>query len=178
MNGLKKMSDKALSGREVLRLVGGNANVMNYRQLKKYDNINDALGSHGALVLLYESEINFGHWTLVFRAPDGVIEHFDSYGYKPDQELMQIPEKFKKKYYDGIPHLTYLLYKCEEPIRFSQYALQGKNTNTCGRWVAIRLLSRDINENEFKKLMTIGIKPINPDLFVTMVTELILNNSI
>jgi len=148
--------DHSLSGKEMIDLVGGRANIMNYRDLQKYDNIDDALGEYGALILLYESRDNYGHWTLVFKTPEGYIEHFDSYGYKPDEEIKGIPEYYRKKNYNKVPHLTYLLFTSRIPVRFSQYKLQKKGPmiNTCGRWVGLRLLLRDLTEDQFKDLMT------------------------
>lgn len=169
---MDKLVARSLTGKEVTKLVKGKANIMTYRELQKYDNINDAMGPYEALILLYESKIHYGHWTLVFRAKDGTIEHFDSYGYMPDQELLQVPKNFKKRYYNKIPHLTYLLYKSMEPVRFSQYKLQsrGPRINTCGRWVAMRLLLRDLSEDQFHDLMT-STRSINPDELVTVATE-------
>jgi len=169
---IKKWASRPLSTTEVMKIVNNKANVMNYRKLQKYDNIDDALGKWGAVILLYESRLNFGHWTLVFRADDGTLEHFDAYGCKPDDEIKHVPEYFRKLHYNKIPHLTYLLYMSNEPVRYSQYKLQKLNPkiNTCGRWVAMRLLCRHIDEDQFHDLMT-KPKYINPDYLVTLATE-------
>lgn len=172
MDWVEDAEQRCLNGGEVLKLVDNKANVMNYRNLLGCKTLDEALGPHNALILLYESKKDFGHWTLVFRSPDGTIEHFDSYGYMPDQELIFVPKKFKKVYYNKIPHLTLLLYNSNEPVRFSQYKLQGEDVNTCGRWVAMRLLLKHLTEDEFKKLMT--DKRMGNDKLVTIATELML----
>lgn len=161
---------RPLSGRDIVRLVGNRAKVMRYSKLQEYNNIEDVFGGGDAVIVLYESKRNFGHWTLILNRPEN-YEHFDSYGLKPDQELKFVPKPFKQQYYNDIPHLTLLLYKSEKPTHYSQYKLQSEkqNVNTCGRWCVVRALLKRLSEDQFHELFT-G-KGVNPDAVVTMVTE-------
>lgn len=172
MEDIKHLATKTLTGADILKLVNDKANIMNYREFQKYDDIYDAMGPHKALILLYETKRNFGHWTLVFEDNNGNIQHFDSYGYQPDKEQGFVPKEYKKNHYNKIPHLVRLLYESGQPIHYSQYKLQSpkKEISTCGRWVALRLLLRNLDEDKFKKIMTTP-KGINPDYLVTMITE-------
>ena len=53
----------ALSDLEVLKIVKNKARVMLYNELSKYKTLDEALGKHGAIFLLYENQTQFGHWT-------------------------------------------------------------------------------------------------------------------
>lgn len=145
--------DIALSDHDIMQLIDYKANLMTYAELQRYNSIEKAMGPHRALVLLYETKDNFGHWTCVFFAEDNLIEHFDSYGLFPDDELKFIPEYYRVQNYEKIPHLTYLLYKSKNRVLYNEYKLQkkAKGINTCGRWVSARLINRHIPQQEFAK---------------------------
>lgn len=50
--------NKPLSDDDVLKICNYKANLMTYPELVEYDNIDDALGKHKALILLYETKKN------------------------------------------------------------------------------------------------------------------------
>jgi hypothetical protein len=164
------MMDKALSNKDILELVGYKANLMTYSQLQQYDHIDDVLGEYKALVLLYETSQNFGHWVCVFKVNKNKIEHFDSYGLAPDDELKFVPENFRKVNYDKIPHLTYLLYNSKCQVIYNEYQLQAHmaDVNTCGRWVATRINYRMIPQQKFAKFF---LEYDNPDEIVISLTK-------
>ena len=169
MNNLQK---KTLSNHEILEKLENKANLMTYSDLMQYDNLDDALGQHDALVLLYETKENFGHWVAIFKRGN-LIEHFDSYGYFPDDELDFIPDYFREIEGIDYPHLSYLLDKSPYKLSFSEHKLQKhkEDVNTCGRWVIARLLLRHLPLKDFEKLFK-G-KEFDPDFIVTLFTELI-----
>lgn len=162
--------DKALTNHEILKMINHKANLLVYEDLQKYNNIDDVLGKYKALVLLYETRDNFGHWTCLFKVNSNTIEHFDSYGLKPDSELKFVPEYFRKIHYEDYPHLTALLYLSKYKVIYNEYELQkhGKGINTCGRWVVTRLNYRMIPQNVFAKFF---LKYKNPDLAVVEATS-------
>lgn len=171
---IQQAKKKSLSSKDVLKLVDNKANLLIYHQLTKYNNIDDALGKYGALILLYETKKNYGHWTLVFKRDKNTIEMFDSYGIFIDDELNFVPKNFKKEGKETYPYLTYLLYNSGYNIEYNDKQLQSKKigTATCGRWTAVRLLLRYISIEKFIKLFT-GNKCFNPDDLVTLITILI-----
>ena len=63
---LKILKDTALTGAEVLKLVGGGANLIKYKELADYDNLLDVLDPHDACIILYETKMNYGHWKRVY----------------------------------------------------------------------------------------------------------------
>jgi len=164
--------DEALSNNKIMKLINKKANLMTYSELKKYDNLDEALGPHDALVLLYETRENFGHWVTIFRRGD-LIEHFDSYGYFPDDELKFIPEYFRKVNGLDYPHLTALMYESGYKPSYNEYVLQSdkRDVNTCGRWVVARLILRHLPLDKFVKLFK--NKDYSPDFLVTIFTELL-----
>lgn len=170
---IKKVESKSLSGDEVLKLCNNKANLLTYTQLLEFDDIDDAMGKHGALILLFETKPNYGHWTCVFRANKDSIEFFDPYGIKPDDEM-----KWCGKYMASIcgrvvSHLSLLLYNSKyKNIYYNHGKLQKyiKNVNTCGRWVALRLAFRKLRLEPFIKLFTKN-KKMNADWLVTALTS-------
>lgn len=162
--------DKALSSKDIMELIHHKANLLTYIELQNYNNINDVLGKYQAIVLLYETSMNFGHWVCVFKVNENTIEHFDSYGLKPDDELKFVPEYFRIVNYDEIPHLTYLLYNSNYKVIYNEYQLQSKKkgVSTCGRWVSTRLNYRMIPQEKFSKFF---LEYDNPDKIVVELTE-------
>ena len=122
--------------------------ILKYGELRKYKKLPPL-----PLVLLYETKNNFGHWTSILRTPEG-IEHFDSYGYKPDEEFEFIPKKFRYKSNQDHKYLLDMLIKSKEPVNYSQYNLQGDlPMATCGRWVILRNLFKDLTIDQFAHMI-------------------------
>lgn len=120
--------------------------------------------------LLYETEPGFGHWVAVLDTPEG-IEHFDSYGLRPDDEQKWIPKQYRQELGAGSPHLVRLLLRTGKPINYSEFRLQGPApAATCGKWVAIRCRNRDKTAKEFAKNATALAKAhgITPDELVVL----------
>jgi len=144
------------------------ANIMVYRDLKKL-NVLPPL----PLILLYETQPNMGHWVLVIETPEG-IEHFDSYGIKPDGEISFVPLMFRAQSGQASPHLVRLLLNTGRPINFSDYQLQGKDEiATCGRWCVIRLMFADMPSDDFIKMIAGASQKygVPTDLLAVALTE-------
>jgi hypothetical protein len=165
---IQKNKEKALSNREVLNLVNNKANLLLYKDLHNFNNIDEVLGPHQACFLLYESKKNFGHWCCVFKIDNNTIEFFDPYGYFVDDELDFIPENFRKISNQDYPHLSYLLYKSPYMLSYNEHNFQelAKGVNTCGRWCALRMILRNYTLEEFQKIFN----KINGDELVTLLT--------
>lgn len=170
---LKKLMAKSLNGQEIYDFFDGKLNIISYRELINYKTIDEVLGKYNMCVLLFLSKPNYGHWTCVFRTIDDGIEFFDSYSFKPDSELSLINMDFRKQSNQQYPYLTYLLYKSGKQIEYNHHKFQkisnSTQYNTCGRWVCIRLLFRELKLNKFIKLFDIP----NADEFITKMTYFI-----
>lgn len=162
----------SLSNFDIFNLLDRRCNVMTYEELTKYKTIDQALGVYSALVLLYETHDHYGHWTLVFKYDNGhIIEVFDSYGIFPDDELKFVPTYFKKKKNEDYPYLIKLLYESGYKIVYNDDKLQEekKGVNTCGRHVIARLMYRDIDIDDYVRMIkNSGMKP---DDFVLNITN-------
>ena len=77
--------DKSLSDTDILNYMNGKTNLIQYKEIINYDNIDDLLGQYKKCVLLYHTRENYGHWTCLYKVKN-TIYFFDSYGVIPDDE--------------------------------------------------------------------------------------------
>lgn len=148
--------DKSLSGDEVLRLVNNKANIIIYPELENYNHIDEVLEPYGCAIILYLSDVNYGHWVGLIKHKDR-IEFYDSYAVKPDSEFDYIKEKSKRKLnYKKTPYLSKLLYESGYKIEYNHNPMQCDmdGINTCGRHVGLRLLLKDIPLPEYIQLIS------------------------
>jgi hypothetical protein len=165
-----------LSGEDLHRIVDGKARIIKYDDLKHFNSINEVLGEHGAVIILYETRENFGHWVCLFKIGNKKLEFFDPYGLKLDEELKVSPE-FNMREHGGelVAHLTALIELCDDcEVVSNTTQLQKvlKHTNTCGRWVGMRLRFREVSLREFIALMTEN-KHYDGDFWVSALTLLV-----
>jgi hypothetical protein len=105
------------------------------------------------IAVLYETEPGFGHWVGVLETPEG-IEHFDSYGLMPDEELDFVPEYYREAFAENAPHMVRLLLNDPRPVNYSQHKLQGSGRiATCGRWVVARCRNSRLTTDQFARGM-------------------------
>jgi hypothetical protein len=102
------MVEKALSGKEMQKMLP-HASLHLFKDLRKMQTIDSLLGSGDTAIILYELRPGSGHWTTVFKRPNGVIECFDSLGYAPDAEIGFIPKTFQRDSRQDHTHLLQLL---------------------------------------------------------------------
>lgn len=168
---IDKLKEKAFSSSEILQIIDGKANLLTYSELEKYKTLDDALGKYGALVLLYQTKSkNYGHWVAVFKVNKNTVEFFDSYGIFPDDEIDFVPKNFRRVNYKKFRHLDQLLLDSHYKIIYNEYKLQSDElgTNTCGRWVAVRLLMRKVSQQKFAKFF---LRFEDPDWLITYLTS-------
>ena len=147
----------SLSDEDILTIVDNKANLMAYEDLENYNNIDDVLGQHRAVIILYQSDADFGHWITLFQHPTkpNVLIFFDSYSFKMDQELKF--SKFNLRRHQGqvVPHLSHLIEQSNYKVESSDYKFQSNRShiNTCGRWCAVRLLFRNMGVKKFQNFI-------------------------
>lgn len=174
--------DVALSGDEIINLVGYPINIVAYSDLYKYNNINQLLGENGCCLILYNygdiGDIKYGHWCCIYSGSDEkgkpIITFFDPYGYSIDSKQMDyIKEYFDEKEYSLYPFLTKLLVDSKGyDIHYNNYGLQKQkeNINTCGRWCALSIIARKCTVKQFYEHYS---KFENPDEQAVIDTDLI-----
>ncbi len=173
---IKELTSKSLSGDDVLKICNNTAAVYTYPQLTKFKDIDDLLGKYGAVICLYLTNENYGHWCTIHKLNDDTICFFDPYGLMPDDELKFTKEHFRKSHKQWFPHLTWLLLKCSDKykIDYNNHKLQSKknNTATCGRWAGARIAFRHLTNDQFAKLFMRKGK-VKPDEYVTALTSFV-----
>ena len=176
---LKKKLAYPLSGNDLKYLLKDQAKILTYKDILKFNNVDDLFYPYNAVVLLYLTSENYGHWVALIRHPPtriyphGYIEHMDSYGIIPDDELSYASLKFRRDNNLVQPHLLKLYANSDLPIEYNHTKLQRMDANvaSCGRWAALRILLRDIPLKNFVKFSkSMQIKGISPDMLITMLT--------
>lgn len=169
---LDKLIDTAetvdLTGSQVLAMCNNKVRIVPYHELATVKTIEQLLQPFGAIILLYETKLDYGHYTAVFYGPNNKdIEFFDSYGFEPDQEL-------KYAVYDKEARLKPLLeaYKGGNVI-YNNVQLQkwASDVNTCGRWASTRIRMRNKTAQEFNALMSKN-QYYDSDWYVSAITYL------
>ncbi len=136
-----------ISGKEISKWLP-NATILKYSELKGLKKLPKL-----PLILLYEIKHNFGHWVTILKTPEG-IEHFDSYGYAPDNELDFVPDYFKYESDQNYKYLLNLLINSNQEINYNPYPLQkGVLTATCGRWTILRNIFDYLTTDEFNQIV-------------------------
>lgn len=113
------------------------------------------------IMILYETSVNSGHWTLLhqpYGGGDEVIEFFDSLGYRPDGEFEFIDEITRHELSQVKPFIVKTLLELSEngfEIEYNDHKLQYDSPNiaTCGRWCIIRHLLKELDIDEFAQKM-------------------------
>lgn len=154
---IAKLEQYSFSGEEITRATG--ARVIVYDELKAVRDIRELFGEGPAIAILYQSSQNYGHWVALIRRGEREYEFFDPYGIKIDDELTRAT-------FIKTPLLSNLLsgYK----VNSNRVRLQANRNhiNTCGRWVAYRILQKHMNNREFANYFDMG----TPDVMISLLT--------
>jgi len=166
---------RPLSGNEVLTICGGKANILTYPEIHQYERIEDIL-KDGSCIILYEySNTNgnvFGHYTCVNQIKPDEYEMFDSFGVLPDKERFFIDHLYRTRTNQDYPYLLTLLDKSGKKISYNHHVLQSEDTSTCGRYVGLRILFKNMSLKEFTDNLL--NKKYPPDYIVTYITSRII----
>lgn len=122
--------------------------IMKYDGLKHYRTLPTL-----PLIILYETKPDFGHWVCLVETPEG-IEHFDSYGILPDNELKWVPGWLKESTGQDMKRVLKMLWdkgKTGKKINYNAHKFQGEDTSTCGRWCLLRIALSQLSNNDFYK---------------------------
>lgn len=165
-----KAKEVGLSDEEVLRLVDGRSNLVLYEDIHNYKTIDDLLYPYDACIILYvfqKKPYTFGHWVLMHKRGNE-LEYFDSYGKEIDYPLDEVPKNLKKQTNQDYAYLTKLIVDSPYKIQYNDHQFQESDPKikTCGRYVALRLLLKDLSLKKFEKLFK-----NNPDDVVTFLTD-------
>jgi hypothetical protein len=168
---IKKAEKIPLSDDDIRILTDGKVSIYVYEDLEGFSDINDLLGEFGAVILLYQTKFNFGHWVALFKVNETTLEFYDSLGWNLDQELKL--SSFNLRVHNGneVFHLTHLIETSNYKVINNNTALQkdAKDDNTCGRWAGLRIRLRHIPLKKFVAMFQ-NLSYENPDFWVSALT--------
>ena len=117
-----------------------------YEDMHKIKSIDELLP---CTLILYQLA-KVGHFCCVFENSEG-INFFDPLGIFVDDELLKTsPDRIHRLHHD-FTYLTQLLANQTKPVIYNQYKLQAHHTSTCGYWCTIRMIYKDIHNDDFKR---------------------------
>ena len=138
---IEQIEGKPLSDADIRTYLGKGTKIIEYKDLKKYNSIDELLpNDKDFAVLLYESEPNSGHWTALLKYENN-IELFDSYGQTDSKILNWTPFRIRKMLGEDDDYLTKLVNKSRYHFIHNTCKYQGNSTETCGRHVVLRILA-------------------------------------
>ena len=171
---ISKYEDIALSDKQLFNILKGRNKLVLYPDLINYHNIDEVLGPNGMCTLLFEAKKNYGHWCCLWKLDNNTVSFFNSYGGYPDDSLNHIPDHFAKKSNQDYSYLSLLLYNSPYELTYNDIAYQkkGHDIKTCGRHCAVRLICRNMTDEEYDNYIKYFTKKfnINPDELVTLLT--------
>lgn len=173
---IEKIKSFPLSGRELLEAIDPiPAKIERSTNFKNYDDIDELFEGYDVVIILYETNPNYGHWCCLIRHEDGVIEFFDPYGYKIDEQLKFIEKNFQRETDQYEPVLKKLLYNSPYPISYNNKKLQKdyKDNNSCGRHIITRIILKELGIKDYQKLLGSSRRKLDADDKVSYLTAFI-----
>ena len=157
-NMIKNAEAIDVDGSAMLRMVSNKSNLMPYEALEAHQTIDSVLGKNGCVILLYQQNKAWGHWTCLFKSEQdkSKLLFFDSYGIPIDQELKF--SKFNTRKHQGqiTPHLSALIDKSNYTVESNthRYQKDGRRHQECGSHVATRIIFRHMGHKQYQTFMT------------------------
>lgn len=173
---IKRLENISLSDKDVLKIVDGKANFISYDELQYVKHIDELLEPYGSCIVLYLTKPSYGHFvSLNLVGPDeNLLEAFDSYGYVPDDELLDfdIDPKMRQQLGEDFPYLLKLMYDSDYDLSFNEHKLQARKNDikTCGYWAGTRALLKHLPLEEFVDIFQ-NNKLGTPDQIVVAINE-------
>lgn len=123
-----------------IRSFTGNIPIMRYPELAEMTDPNQLFKGRGAAALLFLIEgPSEGHWIAVLDRPDH-YEVFDSFGTAIDGHRQWLDKKQLMNFDQTAPLLSNLLKGKGKPVIHNTKKLQSETADTCGRYVAARIV--------------------------------------
>ncbi|MFM7978579.1 MAG: hypothetical protein ACKPKO_04620, partial [Candidatus Fonsibacter sp.] len=103
-----RLIHKALSDTDIGTILGTDAKIIRYSELRHIDDLGELL-TKGSRLLYYP--IRETDPTDATERYNGIYEHFDAYVNKPDKSLEWVKLKMRRRLNEATPYLTNLLHK-------------------------------------------------------------------
>ena len=115
-----------------------------------YNSITDLLPKKiDYVIILFQQVLNTGHWCTLIRT-NNKITFFDSYGLRPDKELLWTKMYLRHRLGQDVPHLSILLNDALDDkfkVVFNEIKFQDDESSTCGRYCIAIVLFYLHNKN-------------------------------
>ncbi len=168
--------DYSLSNDDIGNYLNNRIKVVTYKDLYNFNSIDDLLSPFGVIALLFETRPGNGHWTILFKRNNQMIEFFDSYGLVVDDELKFVNSKYKNMLRENYKYLTKLIYDSPYELEYNPHHFQklDGNVNTCGRWIILRYIYKSLTIDEFFRVIKDISKEfsLSPDELVVKLIEI------
>ena len=129
-------------------------NIVKYGDISNMDGIDELFNGNCYVIILVESEENSGHWCCCLRYDDDIIEQFDSYGGKIDNEMRYISSDQKLKLGEENNELANILKGYKVVVSKYRFQKLSSDVDTCGKWVLLRLLMFILGHMEIDEFTT------------------------
>jgi len=142
-NNFKKILSYSFSDHDIKLYLGDDAKIIEYSELKAYNNIDELLPNDKSyVVILIESKKRSGHWVSLARHGTKLY-YFDSYGKGIDEELKLINPFWRKKLQENEKMLLKLVNDSPYDCEYNSVKLQTSKSwdNSCGRFTCFWLLN-------------------------------------
>lgn len=179
---ITKLKSQATSPLDIFKIAGKQCNVFSYGYLKDIHDVDDLFVrgmsefnvesplefDEDTCIILYKSEPNFGHWTILKRVDDQ-YHYLDSYGKVMDNPLHYSDNKKLGQQRKVLPKL---LLNSGAEVYYNHIPLQELSTDiaTCGLYCALYLkydLPVDLFSNLIKNVAKM-LKISNDDVVVML----------
>lgn len=155
-----------------VKKIAPNARILLYKDLLEYDNIIDAIGKTGQLILLFpthKDKDNIGHWIAILWKPEiKTIEYFDSYGLSPQAEIGYSDNQNVKQKILNKMISNFMLEGGRFQWNNTRLQVMKNGNDDCGRYASLRCRFYYLTNEEFCKMFK-GQK-MSPDWLVCALT--------
>ena len=161
--------DTPLSNKIIIKELGPpSEDVLLYRDLHRYNSIDELFYEDNLRIILIESKKNYGHWVSLIKSGDTYI-YFDSYGQSPDH-WVQIFKGFYRTLLGENP-AEFKRLSLGRKLIYNKVKFQGKDSSTCGRWQIAwtEFYNRGYSLKEFQKWMKDNKTTTYDDLVLKLV---------
>lgn len=162
---LETLKRTPLGDNDISNYLDGKTKIVKYNEIPNYKNILELLSPFNNVVILLETQQDFGHWICIKRTGK-MISFFDSYGDFPDQQKNFVNSKFLKdsgqKYNIVCKMLDEASYKYT--IEFSDRRLQNMDDlsiATCGCWCSVFIKSGMLVDDFYTFIDSFGEKDLD-----------------
>jgi hypothetical protein len=175
---IKDIYSQDLTGSDIQITTNGKCPVHLYKDLLKYNSIQEILGEYNKCIVLFPVKSSQdGHWCcMIYHDDINTLEWFDPYGFSWDQEL-KYSEDTKWTQYNIIGQLMQKAQEQGIKTMWNKYRFQQlkDGINTCGKHSSIRARFSYLKIDEYAKLMLHQNE--TPDYLVSILTFITLRDN-